>query len=64
MAMPGSPSQVGSRPGDAYKAKVPKSLWPLGAARVQIPPPAPQFARATLFVEQEFLTLSWKEIKK
>ena len=37
--VPGSPSQVGSKPGDARRK--PNSLWPLGAAWVQIPLPAP-----------------------
>ena len=36
---PGSPSQVGSKPGDAKYAT--NSLWPLGAAWVRIPLPAP-----------------------
>ena len=38
--VPGSPSQVWSRPGDKT-LKAPFSLWPFGAAWVQIPPPAP-----------------------
>ena len=38
--LPGSPSQAGSKPGDASLG-APISLWPLGAAGVQIPLPAP-----------------------
>jgi hypothetical protein len=40
--LPGYPSQAGSKPGDAPKG-APISLWPLGAAGVQIPLPAPIF---------------------
>ena len=39
--MPGSPSQAGSKPGDVCRKQAPISLWPLGAAGVQIPLPAP-----------------------
>ena len=54
MTMPGSPSQVGSRPGDTQKAKVPNSLWPLGATWVQIPPPAPCYFHHVLIVFSSF----------
>jgi hypothetical protein len=42
-SVPGSPSQAGSKPGDALISQAPISLWPLGAAGVQIPLPAPFF---------------------
>ena len=41
--VPGSPSQAGSKPGDVCRLQSPSSLWPLGAAGVQIPLPAPIF---------------------
>jgi len=38
--LPGYPSQAGSKPGDVCRKQAPRSLWPLGAAGVQIPLPA------------------------
>jgi len=50
--LPGSPSQAGSKPGDNTLQGVPVSLWPLGAAGVQIPLPAPAFPLRCLFCER------------
>ena len=47
--LPGYPSQAGSKPGDACQRAAPISLWPLGAAGVQIPLPAP-FYQLWLFL--------------
>ena len=61
--LPGYPSQAGSKPGDVCRGQAPISLWPLGAAGVQIPLPAP-FYQCGLFLSLIYLKSTYRSSLK